>query len=769
MLEKLQHAWSSQGIRTIAGYGATAIIFTILVILAASPFATSFMQQWSRADVELRSKLIFNLTHDNLENLLAENRTGDIAALFERVAQDEKVLAVGFCDENGALRFPTKLMPTTFSCEKVARTETESFSSFHADGHDLIIGAFPISLPGARGHLVILHDLSFAKQRGSEIRRYFLAILAVIVLTTVLAATAVAVSFMRRWIVRLRQTLVGARSGRLADGPRGEHGPFESEVRQLIRQLDVNRRNMEEDRTLWDASALRRLMESELSGTDVIVVSNREPYIHNLGKNGIEIQLPASGLVSAMEPVMRACGGTWIAHGSGSADASVVDANDRLSVPPGAPSYVLRRIWMSDEEQDQYYYGLANEGLWPLCHIAFVRPTFRDADWQTYKKINERFADAVVKEAKTPAPVVLVQDYHFALLPRLIRERLPAATVVTFWHIPWPNAETFSICPWKEEIVQGLLGSSILGFHTQFHCNNFLETVDRFVESRIDREHASVTLGGHEAFIRPYPISIEWPPAAMARQKPVSECRAAIYSRLGLSPDCRLAVGIERFDYTKGIVDRMRAVDSFLTQHPEWKGRFVFYQAAAPSRSKLPSYHAVQEEAQELVRVVNTRHGTGSYNPIVLSVRHHEPDEVFELFRAADMCFVSSLHDGMNLVAKEFVAARDDEQGVLVLSSFAGASRELSEALIVNPYDADAMGATILKALSMPAAEQRERMHLMRDLVRARNVYRWAGQMLLDASRLRKKQRILDLTEQNQSRTDRVSGLFRYANWVRRR
>jgi trehalose 6-phosphate synthase len=745
MLKKLRQAWASQDVKTFAGYGAVALVFVTLIILAASPFATSFMQQWSRADVETRSKLVLNVTRDNLETLLSQDNSSAVKALLERIAEDEKVLAVGYCDERGNLRYPTKLMPAIFSCEKVARSDTDSFSSFHADGHDLLIGAFPV-LSG-RGHLVILNDLGFAKQRGAEIRRYFLAILAIILLATIIVATFVAVSFIRRWTLQIRHTLVSARSGQTV--PAGS-GPFEHEVRQLIRQLDLNRPGMEEDRTVWDASAVRRLMETDLAGTEVIVVSNREPYIHNRTAAGVDIQLPASGLVSALEPVMRACGGTWIAHGSGNADRDVVDANDHIAVPPDTPTYTLRRVWLSDEEQDEYYYGLANEGLWALCHIAFVRPTFRESDWQTYKRINERFADAIIKEAKTTTPIVLVQDYHFALLPRMIRNRLPGATVITFWHIPWPNAETFSICPWKEEIVQGMLGSSILGFHTQFHCNNFLETVDRFVESRIDREHASVTLGGHETLVRPYPISIEWPPAAMAHQKPVPECRAAVFARLGLSPECKLAVGVERFDYTKGIVDRMRAVDSFLTEHPEWKGRFVFYQAAAPTRSKLTSYRAVQEEALAEAAAVNAKHGSEGYNPIVLAVRHHEPHEVFELFRAADLCIVSSLHDGMNLVAKEFVAARDDGQGVLVLSSFAGASRELSEALIVNPYDANGMGATIERALSMPPADQGERMHLMRDLVRARNVYRWAGQMLLDANRLRKKQRILDLTEQEQ-------------------
>jgi trehalose 6-phosphate synthase len=411
-------------------------------------------------------------------------------------------------------------------------------------------------------------------------------------------------------------------------------------------------------------------------------------------------------------------------------------------VPPSAPAYTLRRIWLSEEEQEGYYYGFANEGLWPLCHIAFIRPVFREQDWQYYVKVNERFADAVVQEATQDDPIVLVQDYHFALLPRLIRDRLPRATIVTFWHIPWPNSETFSICPWREEIIDGLLGSTILGFHTQFHCNNFLESADRFMESRIDRERVSVTTSGLETLVRPYPISIEWPPAALEAQPPVAECRALVRERYGLSADTKLLVGIERFDYTKGILDRMRALDDLLIREPGWKGKLVFIQAAAPTRTRLDNYSTLQDEGLDLANEINARHGEGDYRPILLNVRHHSPDEVYELFRAADACIVSSLHDGMNLVAKEFVASRDDEQGVLILSSFAGASRELSEALIVNPYDTTAMADALQRALTMPEREQRDRMRLMRELIRERNVYRWAAQMLLDAARLRKRDRV---------------------------
>lgn len=507
----------------------------------------------------------------------------------------------------------------------------------------------------------------------------------------------------------------------------------------IVRDLKPqSRRPSDDSRVEWTPNTLRMILANDLPGAEIIVVSNREPYIHNHEDGRIVVRTPASGLVAALEPITAACGGTWIATGSGTADRETVDAHDRLRVPVARPAYTLRRVWLSEAEEDGYYYGLANEGLWPLCHLAYVRPLFVEANWAMYWAVNEKFADAVVEEASGTRPIVLIQDYHFALLPRMVRERLPDATIITFWHIPWPNPETFSICPWRAEVLQGLLGSSILGFHTQFHCNNFIDAVDRFLESRIDREQRSITLGGQETLVRPYPISIEWPPAVMESQAGIAACRAAVRARFALPPEVRLAVGIERFDYTKGILDRMRAIALFLTLHPEWRGRLSFVQAAAPTRTKLASYKALEDESIALAAEINAEHTYDGVPAIILTIRHHEQDEVFELYRAADLCIVSSLHDGMNLVAKEFVGARDDQQGVLILSTFAGAARELTQALIVNPYDTREMARAILQALQMTPEEQQARMGLLRDMVRENNVYRWAGRMLHDAARIRR-------------------------------
>ena len=721
-------------------YVAIGVAAILLIIVAVTPLVTAIVEGWSRRDVELRSRLVFRSIEDRVATAMSATEPSNLTPYFEYLAEDEKLVALGFCDEAGKLHYATKLLPESLKCEELPREKVESFDTLRTDHGRLLVSLFPITAGNKRGHVVLLHDLTFVDARAREARLYVAIALVGVAAGLGLLATAVVLGFLRGWQRSIKTQIEEAKLGSNSLTHRGEDTFFNREIQSLLSEFNVERRYADGIKVEWSPSTLRTLLEKELPGTQVLVVSNREPYIHNRRNGDIELQIPASGLVAAVEPVMRACGGTWIAHGSGSADRETADANDRVQVPPNAPSYTLRRLWLSEEEQEGYYYGFANEGLWPLCHIAFVRPIFREGDWQQYVAVNERFADAVVKEATQDDPIVLVQDYHFALLPRMIRTRLPKATIVAFWHIPWPNSETFSICPWREEIIDGLLGSTILGFHTQFHCNNFLEATDRFMESRIDRERASVIASGMETLIRPYPISIEWPPAALAAQAPVEECRRAVRERFSLPADLVLVVGIERFDYTKGILDRMRAVDDLLTREPSWKEKLVLIQAAAPTRTKLDRYSALQTEALELADEINARHGKGAYRPILLNVRHHSPDEVYELFRAADTCIVSSLHDGMNLVAKEFIASRDDEQGVLILSSFAGASRELSEALIVNPYDTHAVADALERALLMPELEQRDRMRLMRELIRERNVYRWAARMLLDASRLRKRE-----------------------------
>ncbi|MBF0166463.1 MAG: trehalose-6-phosphate synthase [Alphaproteobacteria bacterium] len=731
--------------RLLLRFGAPLV--AVLAVLAAllTPVADHLVSRWFQHDVEMRSRLIFSSVHDSLTELMRSSSNKEIKTLFDRIAEDERVLAVGWCGPDAKLRLASKNWPRVLTCRSNSGPLTQSFHTESLTHGSVLHGLFPLSAEEpSLGQLAILHDLTFIERRSLTARLYIMGFLVLLAIAAASVTVLMAQLTLRGWIKSVRMALNAPASDyRQSQGADPQLVPMMGEIRQLLRDLDISRRTATGIRVDWSPDTLRQVLDNELPGVDVLVLSNREPYIHNRDASGnIAMQRPASGLVTALEPITRACRGTWVAHGSGSADRETVDGNDHIGVPPDDPVYTLRRVWLSEDEQNGYYYGLSNEGLWPLCHITYVRPVFREQDWEQYVSVNRKFAEAIVTEAKRPDPLVLVQDYHFALAPRMIRERLPDATIITFWHIPWPNSEVFGICPWREAILNGLLGSSVIGFHTQLHCNNFIETADRFIECHIDREQSTISVGGHCALVRPYPISIDWPPAALKGQAPVSECRSAVLDRYHLPKATLLAVGVERFDFTKGIPDRFRAVELLLEKHPEWIGRFVLIQVAAPSRSKLAVYQDIQNETIMIAEQINQRFGRAGYKPIILVAQHHEPEQVYELFRAADLCIVSSLHDGMNLVAKEFVAARDDEQGVLILSTFAGASRELMEALIVNPFDAKATSDAIDQALRMAPGLQAERMHLMREMVSENNVYYWAGRMLLDASRIRKRGRI---------------------------
>ena len=438
-------------------YVAIGIAAILLMIVAVTPLVTAIVEGWSRRDVELRSRLVFRSIEDRVANAVNVAGPSGLTKYFEHIAQDEKLVALGYCDDSGTLRYATERLPKTLKCEDLPQDAVESFSTLSANDRHYLVSLFPIAAGDKKGQVVLLHDLTFADARARQARRYLALALIGVAAGLGLLATAVVQGFLRGWQRAIKAQI--EEFGSQTASSRGEDTVFNREIQSLLSELNIERRYAEGIKVEWSPSTLRTLLEEELPGTQVLVVSNREPYIHNYKNGDIALQIPASGLVAAVEPVMRACGGTWIAHGSGSADRETVDANHRLPVPPSDPAYLLRRVWLSEDEQDGYYYGFANEGLWPLCHIAFIRPTFRESDWQHYVAVNERFADAVVQEATQDDPIVLVQDYHFALLPRMVRTRLPKATLVTFWHIPWPNSETFSICPWREEIIDGLLGS----------------------------------------------------------------------------------------------------------------------------------------------------------------------------------------------------------------------------------------------------------------------------------------------------------------------
>jgi trehalose 6-phosphate synthase len=720
------------------------LLMISLVAYLTLPLVERLALRWFVRDIDIRSALVANTIHDSLVEKLQSDSRREMLRFFVKITQDERLFAVGYCDRSGAL-IATPTFPKVVECTALAGFDDPRSRVLPSPLGPLHVSVHPVlDAEQLLGELVLIHDMSFIQRRSEETRKYLFFFFAGLAAVVSLITVVVAQLTWRGWIEGTRTLLRGEGLFRPATRRTApELRPLAKDLRDLIRDLEFEYRPRDESQLAWTPDTLRAILRRDLRGEDILVVSNREPYIHVHTDLRIEIQRPASGLVTALEPIMRACSGTWIAHGSGDADREVVDRNDRVRVPPAKPAYAIRRLWLSKEEEAGYYYGFSNEGLWPLCHIAHVRPTFRTADWNQYVGVNRRFAETVVEEATSDDPIVLVQDYHFALLPRLVRERLPNATIVTFWHIPWPNPEAFAICPWRQELLDGLLGSSILGFHTQFHCNNFMDTVDRTMESRVDRETMTISYGGKATAVKRYPISIEWPPPEQMFARPVRECREAVRRRHGLPDRHAVGIGVDRLDYTKGIVERLLAVERLMELEPQWIGRYTFVQIAAPSRTSIPSYRNFALEVTELAQRINARY-VGGPPPVVLLARHHEPEQVYEYYRAAEACMVTSLHDGMNLVAKEFVAARDDEQGVLILSQFTGAARELPEALIVNPYDIDQCAAALHIALTMSEGEQRDRMRLMRRLVREFNVFRWAGRMLIDAASMRRRGRVLE-------------------------
>ncbi|EKD25709.1 MAG: Alpha,alpha-trehalose-phosphate synthase (UDP-forming) [uncultured bacterium] len=481
--------------------------------------------------------------------------------------------------------------------------------------------------------------------------------------------------------------------------------------------------------SIWTPERLKVEIENLLQNKKLIVVSNREPYMHIREGKQINCIMPASGMVTAMEPILKACSGLWIASGTGNADKETVDKSDKIQVPPDEPKYTLKRIWLTKEEEDHFYYGFSNEGIYPLCLIAHTRPIFRIEDWHYYKKVNENFAKVIIEETKNEdSPFILIQDYHFALLPEMVKKEKPRAKVAIFWHIPWPNSESFGICPWQREILQGMLGADLIGFHTQYHCNHFLETVNNVLESRVQWDNFSVKIGAHTTLIKPFPISIAFTLKDFENNLPKSK-PSQLLDEHGIIAQY-MGIGVDRIDYTKGIIEKFLAIERFLEKNPSFVGKFTFVQIGAPSRTFLKSFSDMMSAVENEAYRINLRFKTKNWKAILLLKRHHSHKEINPYYSSADFCMVTSLHDGMNLVAKEFVASRNHNDGSLILSCFAGATHELQEAIIVNPYDIDKMADAIKLALEMPIEEQQLRMVQMRQAIVKHNIFWWAASLL---------------------------------------
>ncbi|MDD5282464.1 MAG: trehalose-6-phosphate synthase [Candidatus Omnitrophica bacterium] len=600
------------------------------------------------------------------------------------------------------------------------------------------------------GMVEVIYDTSYMFSTLTELWRKIsvtsIALILLIVLTALLIQRQIFIVPVRRltqWFTHFQR---GETDKLQPFEEKGEFGKLISEVEQVALSIRVARRTMSDEahvrlqkEELWTEAKLKDLIHAKLGNNSLFVVSNREPYMHvfddALGK---EICIrPASGVVTAIHPILSACGGTWIAHGSGNSDRKFVNSKDKLGVPPEDNRYILKRVWLNKEEEQGYYYGFSNEGLWPLCHNTHTRPIFKESDWRMYKEVNQKFADSVLSELPASSPFIFVQDYHFTLLPKMIKDKRPDAKVALFWHIPWPTPEAFMICPYQNEILEGMLGCDLIGFHVQNHCNNFLDTANRLLESRVDTERFSVVRSGKETFIRAFPISINAhiedgsfkvdPIRQVEKLKKEFELKNEI-----------IAVGVDRIDYTKGIVERILAIDRFLDKYPEYKKKFVFIQLAAPSRTHIKRYHDLIGEIDELVEKINWKHIDGNWKPIIYLKKHFSQDDIQPYYKLGDICIVSSLHDGMNLVAKEYVAEKDDLSGALILSQFTGAARELTDAIMVNPYSIEEFADSIRLAVQMPKEEKRRRMENMRQVIAENNIYRWAANIITELVALKK-------------------------------
>lgn len=728
------------------------LILCLVAVVGAVAAAAAVLQVRSERNVQeselfRRSQLLAESLREAVEPLLLLGSTRELQRLVERFGDRERLAGVAVYGTDGsAVAVTSSLSPLPpgypAAVSKALDSGVDSSDLDRFGARDLHVYALPLRTPERIvGALTILHDGAYIEDhlRGIWTRTFFRvlvqAVLIALVTLVVVHLTIVGpISRISDWMRRLRD----GEAPHPPPLPEGDlFAPLAREAETFARHLSSARAAAEEEarlrqsgEALWTASRLREHVRVKLRGRPLLLVSNREPYMHvNQGRR-VECIVPAGGLVTALEPVLRASGGTWIAHGAGDADWDVVDAEARIRVPPGDPHYTLKRVALTKEEEHGYYYGFSNEGLWPLCHIAHTRPVFRVEDWEHYRAANEKFALATLQELEGREDAcVLVQDYHLALLPRLLKDKRPDLRVGIFWHIPWPNPEAFGICPWQRHLLIGMLGADLIGFHTQYHCNNFLETVDRGLESRVDWNQFTAEKEGHTTLVKPFPISVAFPHVFqdVSEQTQIPD-RASVLRGLDM-PIRFLGIGVERMDYTKGVLERFRAIDRFLEKYPAYQGQFSFVQMAAPSRTHIKRYHDFLAEVEAEAERINWRYKQGDWRPIRFLKKHHSHEEILPFYRAADLCMVTSLHDGMNLVAKEFVAAREDESGVLVLSRFAGAALELREALIVNPYDTEQMADAIRYALEMDTEEKAARMRRMRAVVHENNIFRWAGSL----------------------------------------
>jgi len=725
-----------------------SIVFTIFGV-----FQVRFEEEKLLDDLKRKAKSVAESMELSVKHVLLSGNLRDANYLVEKFQTRERLQGCVIYDKEGQVLSITKRFTEwkekdkpylkEVLTNKITRGELEKFKDYSVYSYILPILDDEGNILGL---VEVIHDTSYVFTRLTELwRRISISLITLVVLIFIVSF------FIQRQIFilpiqRLTQWFQHFQRGEIDEyhpiKEKGELAKLASEVEQVALSLRVARRIISDEALVrlekeeaWTEARLKTLIHAKLGENALFVVSNREPYMHVVDEvtGATKCIRPASGVVTAIHPVLCACGGTWIAHGGGNADKKFVNSKDKLGVPPEDNRYILKRVWLTKEEEDGYYYGFANEGLWPLCHNTHTRPIFRQTDWQMYKKVNQKFADSLLEELPAKPSFVFIQDYHFTLLAKMIKEKRPDTTIALFWHIPWPNPENFSICPYHKEILDGMLGCDLIGFQVQTHCNNFLDTANRLLESRVDTEKFSVTRFNKETFARAFPISVDTKAVNIEPLREIEKLKKEYNLK-----DKIVGLGVDRIDYTKGIIERILAIDRFLEKYPQYRKKFTFIQLAAPSRTHIKRYHDLMGEIDELVEKKNWKYLDGDWKPIIYLKRHFSQEEIKPFYMLADLCIVSSLHDGMNLVAKEYVVAKKDLTGSLILSQFTGAVRELTDAIRINPYSIEEFADCIKLAIEMPEDEKKRRMENMRKIISENNVYRWAGNIITELVALKK-------------------------------
>lgn len=732
-----------------------AAILAIVLVVILIGFSFTFNQSVNEErrleeDIENRSFLITESLKDSVETNFINRSDIYLQSVVERFVDSQRIAGLSIMDNRGSVVASSSALPEKLQkSQKIAidamDADLASGNFINHDGNRYYVYAAPLhSSDGVVGSLVVIQNANYITNRLNEI--WTVNLLRLIIQSVLIV---IAIILFVRWVIitPLKKLLTSIQSSE-SDNPQGSIGRFSSTLfNPLAKEVNTMRQNLlqarfaasEEARlriekldSPWTEERLKEFVKDLVKNREIVVVSNREPYSHEKVGGKTVVKQPASGMVTALEPFMQACGGTWIAHGSGTEDKATVDFHHKVSVPVDSPKYTLKRVWLTDKEIKGYYQGFSNEGIWPLCHNAHTRPIFRKNDWEEYVRVNEKFAESVLHEIKHKKnPIVFVQDFHFALLPKLIRKARKDAIICIFWHIPWPNAESFSICPWRKELLEGLLGADIVGFQTQQHCNNFIDTVGREIEALVDVDKFAVTKEKHVTYIKHFPISIAFTGAPTPSNELTSfELNNIEFKeKLGVKTKF-MGVGVDRLDYTKGILERLKGIEILLSQHPSYIGNFTFVQLAAPSRTSVKEYEEFGIHVKSEIDRINDVFKKNGWKPILYINEHREHEFINSLYKASDFCLVTSLHDGMNLVAKEFIASRIDNKGVLLLSQFTGAASELRGAIILNPYNGEETAESIHTALTMPIADQEKRMKRLRDTVKNYNVYRWSAEII---------------------------------------